>query len=345
LNLSFLNDRFLLRLNRYETRVTGQSVSVNNALINGVNSRFQTWTQEANVTRQVDDPRFAEASMADAVTLFNALPPNWPELYDVRTSGVAPNIQTTFRAGGIPGNSDTTDYTAKGTEIEFTFNPSRQWRFLANVSKQDTVQTNVAPNTVAFMNRLKPTLDKLSSRPYNNYPVTNNDGTPYVFGTPLPAGITTFGQWLEPNFYVPLATQLATQGSSSAELPKYRANFVGNYSFSNEGRFKGWSVGTGVRWQDKYALGYPVSRPSADAPVNVDVSNPYWASAQINVDGWLSYQRKIWRDKILWKAQLNVRNLIGDDDTLAITVQPWGAPAVVRLPPEKRWYLTNTFSF
>lgn len=344
-NLSFLNDRFLLRVNRYETKVTGQSVSVNNALINGVNSRYQTWTQEANVTRPVDDPRFAAASVADAETLFSALPPIWRELYDVRTSGEAPNIQSTFRAGGIPGNSDTTDYTAKGTEVELTFNPNRQWRFLANVSKQNTVQTNVAPQTVAFMNRLKPTLDQLSSRPFGNYPVTNNDGTPYVFGTPLPAGITTFGQWLEANFYVPLFTQLATQGSSSAELPKYRANFVGNYSFSNEGRLKGWSIGTGVRWQDRYALGYPVSRADANSPVTIDVANPYWAPAQINVDGWIGYQRKIWKDRILWKAQLNGRNLIGDDDTLAITVQPWGAPAVVRLPPEKRWYLTNTFSF
>ncbi len=344
-NLSFLNDRFLLRLNRYETKVTGQSVSVNNALINGVNSRYQTWTQEANVTRPIDDPRFATASLADAQTLLSAATPNWADLYDLRTGGVAPNIQTTFRAGGIPGNSDTTDYIAKGTEIEFTFNPNRQWRFLANVSKQNTVQTNVAPNTVAFAKRLKPALDALSSRPYNNFPVTNNDGTPYVFGSPLPAGTTTFGQWLETNFDVPLATQLATQGSSSAELPKYRANFVGSYSFATDGRFKGWSIGTGIRWQDKYALGYPVSRDNVDAPIKVDVAHPYWASAQINVDAWVGYQRKIWRDKILWKAQLNVRNLAGDGDPLAITVQPWGAPAVVRLPPEKRWYLTNTFSF
>jgi hypothetical protein len=28
-----------------------------------------------------------------------------------------------------------------------------------------------------------------------------------------------------------------------------------------------------------------------------------------------------------------------------LTVQPKGEAAVVRLAPEKRWYLTNTFSF
>jgi hypothetical protein len=26
-------------------------------------------------------------------------------------------------------------------------------------------------------------------------------------------------------------------------------------------------------------------------------------------------------------------------------VQPWGEIAQVRLPPERRWYLTNAFSF
>jgi hypothetical protein len=40
-----------------------------------------------------------------------------------------------------------------------------------------------------------------------------------------------------------------------------------------------------------------------------------------------------------------VRNVIGDDDPIAITAQPWGEVASSRLPPERRWYLTNTFSF
>jgi hypothetical protein len=63
------------------------------------------------------------------------------------------------------------------------------------------------------------------------------------------------------------------------------------------------------------------------------------------VDVFVGYTRKLWRDKIEWKAQLNVRNIIGTTDLIAVTVQPWGDPAVTRIPPEKRWYVTNTFSF
>jgi hypothetical protein len=40
-----------------------------------------------------------------------------------------------------------------------------------------------------------------------------------------------------------------------------------------------------------------------------------------------------------------VRNAIGDGGLMGVTVQPWGEHAITRLPPERRWYLTNTFSF
>ena len=43
--------------------------------------------------------------------------------------------------------------------------------------------------------------------------------------------------------------------------------------------------------------------------------------------------------------QFNVRNLIADTAPIAIGVQPWGKVSTVRLAPERRWYLTNTFSF
>lgn len=55
--------------------------------------------------------------------------------------------------------------------------------------------------------------------------------------------------------------------------------------------------------------------------------------------------RPIWNNRIKWKVQLNARNLISDDSVIPIGVQPWGEPFTVRIPPEKRWYLTNTFTF
>ena len=77
----------------------------------------------------------------------------------------------------------------------------------------------------------------------------------------------------------------------------------------------------------------------------IDIANPYWASDDLNVDLSLSYTRPIFGKRIQWKAQLNVRNAIGKDLLLPVTIQPWGEIATTRLAPERRWYLTNTFSF
>jgi hypothetical protein len=65
----------------------------------------------------------------------------------------------------------------------------------------------------------------------------------------------------------------------------------------------------------------------------------------VNVDLSLGYERDVFEKKIRWKAQLNLKNAFTAGDPIAMGVQPWGEIAQVRLPPERRWYLTNTLSF
>jgi len=99
-----------------------------------------------------------------------------------------------------------------------------------------------------------------------------------------------------------------------------------------------------VRWQDKYALGYPTRR-NADGSVFIDTKNPWWGKADTNVDLTLGYERALFKKKVLWKAQLNVKNAFTGSDPIIIGVQPWGEVAQVRIPPERRVYLTNSFTF
>jgi hypothetical protein len=160
--------------------------------------------------------------------------------------------------------------------------------------------------------------------------------------------VQTYGQWLDTNVNVPLATALATEGMASPEQRKWRANLVTNYKFASSGLFgralKGWSVGGAARWQDKYALGYPTTR-LADGGVAIDIRHPYMGKSDVNVDLSLGYERDVFEKKIRWKAQLNLKNAFTAGDPIAMGVQPWGEIAQVRLPPERRWYLTNTLSF
>jgi len=331
-NVSFFDDKLSFRVNRFETSVKNQTFSpgvYSDAYNNGVRQLANFWASERNINPGID-------RTADIERLFSPVPEFRQGL----------NFQYTGGTGGVPygstqtnppGITDTTDFVAKGTEMEVVYNPTRNWRIAANVSQQETVQSNVAPATRDFIEKMKPIWAELSNRPRNEYPAGS------VLGGPLPANVITVGSWVQTNILVPYATLIASEGQVSAEQRKWRANLVTNYSFSG-GFLKGFGIGTGIRWQDKYALGYPVSR-NPDGSVLVDIRNPYWGDADTNVDAWVSYSRKIYRDKIKWKVQVNARNVIGSEDPIAVSVQPDGSTAVTRIPPEKRFYLTNTFEF
>lgn len=340
-NLSALGNRLQLRVNQFRTAVTGQAISQNagsTLRINGLLQRTGFWAVERNVNPGID-------RTGDIETVFAVLPSNFRQLYGWTLSGTAPTLNHTF-VSQLPNFTDTTDFVAKGTEIEISFQPSSQWRFMMNVAHAETVQNNIGPDMKEFIERLRPVYtQQLAGVAAGNYPrgwVIGGDNT----------GLTppqTLREWWEINIEAPYRTVLANEGAASAEQRKYRANLVGNYTFAKDGRIKGFNLGTGVRWQSRIGLGYPVKRiPAASVPagiIDVDIEHPYYDSPEVNVDAWVGYSRKLWGDRIDWKLQLNVRNVVGTTDLIAVTVQPWGDPAVTRIPPEKRWYLSSTFSF
>jgi hypothetical protein len=336
--LSAFHDKLTVRVNQFETSVKGQSftpMAFQNAQWFGLAATARQWAEEGNA-----NPHLAAASNADIDLLFSVLPPDFKTIQNFAVNGTSPNIAATVTR--ISGATDTTDYVAKGTELELVYNPTRNWRILANVAKQETVLSNMLPGTKDLIARLKPVWDRLAARPKGNYPLG------WQPGTPLPGNVQSYGDWLDQNVYIPFATTVATEGVASAEQRKWRANLVTNYTFGRGSPFgeklRGWGIGGAVRWQDKLGLGYPTGR-LADGTGTIDLAHPYYAPAETNVDAWVSYQRKIWGGRIDWKVQLNVRNLYGSSDLIPIGVQPWGDIATVRLAPERRWYLTNSFSF
>lgn len=337
-NVSSLNNRFSMRVNWFETKVLGQTSTppvYNTVFNNAILQRADVWGVEENA-----NPHLAAQSKADIELLFSPLPENFRDLYGYKIIGSSPNLAAAGRIT-LAGSGDTTDFTAKGMEYEFVLNPTRNWRIMANVAKQETVQSNSLPFLKKVIAMMTPVWNQLRDRPYTNYPLGWQPGDSLV-------DVYKFGEWLDANVFVPFATALATEGSVSAEQRKWRANFVTNYKFSR-GSFmgdalNGISIGAAVRWQDKLAIGYPTTR-NLDSSVTLDLQNPYYAPAETNIDAWIGYENKIMRGRVNWTVQLNVRNLFGQNDPIAIGIQPWGEISTVRLAPERRWYLTNTFSF
>jgi outer membrane receptor protein involved in Fe transport len=340
-NFSTLRDKINLRMNFFETSIkgaTGGSSNMTTWTVTSINNAAANWAREGNT-----NPQMVAQRNRDIELLYSVLPANFRDLYAIKVTGTAPNISVSGNLNtSLSGATDTTDFRAKGVEADLVYNPTNNWRILLNVAKQETIQTNQFPFMKRFVAMMRPVWDQLRNVPYSNYP------TGYVPGTPLPVTTQTYGQWLDTNVYVPLATALATEGMASPEQRKWRANLVTNYRFGRGALFgealRGWSVGGAARWQDRYALGYPTTR-NADGSVFIDIRHPYRGETNLNIDLFLGYERDLFGKRIHWKAQLNVKNAFADSDPIPMGVQPWGEIAQVRLPPERRWYLTNTFGF
>lgn len=338
-NITLFSGKLHLRVNRAETNIIGQSFTpavYNTAINNAILQAADNWGVEANT-----NPHLAAMRNADIELLFSPLPANFRQLYNWQIVGAAPNLSAAGRLTALSGAGDTTDFTAKATEYELVFNPTNNWRILMNIARQETIQTNSLPFLKRLIGLMTPVWNQLRDRPRNNYPLGWQPGDQLT-------GVYTFGQYLDTNVLVPFATAIATEGSASAEQRKWRANVVTNYTFRHAPLFaawlKGFGLGVGARWQDKLGIGYPTTR-NANGSVLLDFANPFYAPANLNVDAWVSYERKLYNNRISWKMQLNARNLSGTSDPIPIGVQPWGEPSTVRLAPERRWYLTNTFSF
>ncbi len=345
LNLAFFNNRVSLRVNRYETRVAdsnlGRSGALGAIVNNGVLQTIQSWATEVN--------RHPHASrQADIDYFLSVFPPGWADLNKIAYSGSAAtqNLAMTFTQ--LPNYSDTSDRISRGTEFDLVVNPTRNWRMLVNFAKSEVIQNNIAPVTRELRARLQPVLDKLGKRPRfgsaAGYVFPVDPVTGQATSLDAGAGEADLASFFLNSVDVPLYNTLASEGISSPEIRKYRVNLVTNYTFTRESFLRGFGVGTGVRWQDKIGIGYPASYTATGA-VYIDKPHPFFAPGETNVDGWASYGRKVYNKKIDWKIQLNLRNAIGSDHLIAITAQPNGSPSAVRISPDRRWYLTNTFSF
>ena len=241
--------------------------------------------------------------------------------------------------------SDTVDLVAKGIEFELTFNPTQNLRFSFNVAQQQSQLSNVAPRLEKMINTMVAITESVPFGPYlvGSQQATNRLTTPLA--TTAYASNTMTGAWLRnASIGGVYFAQRALAGSDNPEVRRYRANLLGNYSFT-EGRLKGIGVGGAFRWQDKAAIGYPVIYdPTTGVPIK-NVTKPYYDKGSRYVDCWVGYKRRILQGRVGWKVQLNIRNIFADGDPVVVQVQPNGAPARVSIPVPRQFVLSNAFTF
>lgn len=230
-----------------------------------------------------------------------------------------------------PGNVvGVTESRSSGFELETVYNPNQRLSLVLNVAKQEAVRDNsgAALRKFFFEDPVGPNGESL----YDNW--TGSVGQ----GLVITQGGVTLAQQAE-SIANEIRSVVAQDGAIRQELREWRVNSVANYRLNDQ-----WNVGGAYRWQSEAAIGYPIIQGPASDRI-IDVSNPYFGPNESNLDVWLGYQRPIMNDKVDWKIQLNIRNLLDDDDLIPTIAQPDGTPAIYRIPEERRWELTSTFTF
>lgn len=303
-----------------------------------------------------------------------------------------------------PLNPGTTaDSSSEGWEFEATYNPNRNLRVSFNASKLENVDNNIELQTIDYVRTRAPFWNQFFERGYHNN--GDNDETryfnriesttaggfatiqEYVDGSLVDLGSeetfvqpdnSRFGEpqdndtLLVSQFYGTVGSELfqniENEGLPSQGISEYNARLTANYSF-REGAFKGFSVGTNLRWESGKSLGAPLKVLTADdipegfpnpdlngngiietllgepAAFAKDVTQQFESDPIVTGGLSLAYRGKLHGDKVSWRIQLNVDNVFKQgDDLRVIRLNPDGAP-IYGINRPTTYKLTNSFDF
>ncbi|MBI2512762.1 MAG: TonB-dependent receptor [Opitutae bacterium] len=329
LGVRLFNDRLTLRATRYETTQDNMTDSrVSGVLVRVVDL-------EARITASLsksflDSIGYVGFDSPQASETFKRYLAN----YDFSVGAVRSDGTRNAEYSGPAATVETTSSVSKGYEFEAVFNATRNWRMALNVAKQEAVRGDTSPILTALV------AERLEQ--WKN---------PALWPLTLAGGVQRVDSYATTYMINPLTTAKLSIGERTPELREWRANFVTNYTFDRDSRLKGWGIGGAVRWQDKVSIGYPVINDPALGLVT-DVKHPFMGPDQTYFDGWVSYQRKLWHNKVGWKIQLNVRNLLNDNLMIPVKANPVTVGdlntydiAAWRIGEARTWEISSTFSF
>jgi outer membrane receptor protein involved in Fe transport len=248
----------------------------------------------------------------------------------------------TYKRGVAPGitvgdprleNAYTANNSSKGLELELTYNVTKNWRVMANVSKQEAKQTDIASSLTGF---IEERLAYWKSIPalWTGQVTSNN---PWGLQQ---TGEQHFNQFLLGSY----VGYKSVDGQPSTQIRKWHGNIVSTYDFT-EGALKGFSVGGAARYLDRGIIGNPAIRDATGAVVALDLAHPYYSNSYIAVDAWVGYKMRILAEKYPLSFQLNIRDLQEGGSFRPIVANSDGTHAVYRIVQPRTFYFTTRFEF
>jgi hypothetical protein len=323
--VSFLNDRFSIRVNEYKTLQLGESSGLTGNFTGMMGIYLANY---APVTRQENiDVNLTNRSDMDRLQNYD---PFVNSEYVREYFTVNPDGRTIERS--LPANlTFPTDLLSEGLEIEAVANLTENWRLMFNISQQEVSATNTAPIFAEFIrDTIDPVLDEFGD-------FNTNSGQ-----------VETIRSFMSRNGLISSKTKIAEDGGlKTNEIREWRWNLVTNYTFDNDSGLRGFNVGGAIRWQDEIGIGRPVI-VDPDLGFVPDLANPFFGPDETMVDAWIGWKKELGiilgKDTLL-KVQLNIRNLLNEDDLIPVRANPDGTIPVVRIPSERRFELRGSLSY
>jgi hypothetical protein len=248
---------------------------------------------------------------------------------------------------GATNIADASDAKSTGTEVEVQFNPTRYFTLRATGGQQKAIETGVSVFIQQFVNERAPIWRSIRV-PTELRP----DGTPLpnageAWFTSRLTGDLPEGYFLQ-NVEQPLNIAIANQGKVKTQGREYTANITTRYQlaglFRDNKYLRNVSVGGSYRWASKAVIGYLGAAPDPDGVVRkLDRNKPVYDKATGNLDILLSYNTRLFRDKIRTNFQLNVRNATESGRLQGVAVNPNGAPWRYRIIDPRQFIFTTSF--
>jgi hypothetical protein len=349
-SFSALDGKLYVRFNKYET--------LQNAARNGSTAVIGTRPIRLDFDASGDASGFGSAGgdnfdLEDtAYTWVTTIHPTWTlaqvttEVY--RIMGVTQDYVNGLKNRAL---SDVNDVQSKGTEIEIFYNPTRFWTVKGTITQQKAVDTSISPNIARYIAARMPTWTSVRI-PTDRLPDGTQlagagqlwweTGLPGATGTNIPRNFYTV------NVDAPYKLAVTNSGKPRPQTREWRANLTTNYRFAGIAGDHRWlknlSMGGTVRWEDEAVVGFYGQAPEADGAIrSLDGNRPIFDKSRFYADFMMSYNLKLFNDRVGCRLQLNVRNALENGRLQAVSFNPDGTPWNFRIIDPRQFILTATF--
>jgi outer membrane receptor protein involved in Fe transport len=360
--VSLFNNKLVARVNWYETsNLNERTAAAGTLLTRLIYSDTTTGLPWASAVQRIRNGIAARRTLQQiiAVNNWNSDQVN-PVNDEANQRKIYELLRLPYRYYDGLSSGGTQDSQAKGVEVQITHNPLPNWTMKLTASRDRATYRNIAPQYDAWLAVRQPNWEAAAAPEIPDF-TDPNSGVRYSlsrfwtgYGFAGVARIENTDGNTSPQAYhnnvvvSQVALAKALEGATSPMQRQYRSSFLTNYGI-REGRFKGVGVGGSARWASKAAIGFygKVGDPrNSPTVINLnDVTRPLYDDGDFQSDLWVSYSRRILRDRVGWKIQLNINNWTEGGRLMPTQVNFDGSPWAFRIIDQRQFILTSTFTF